>query len=191
MATKPLPSPEVIRQLLRYEPETGKLFWRSRPVEMFADGEKQSQHQNCAAWNAKHVGKEALIAISDGYRKGIIFGMRIRAHRAIWAIMTDEWPTRGMDIDHIDGNRANNAWLNLRPATRSQNNMNAGVRADNRSGFKGVGFHVASGLWYARVTVSRRVISLGYHKSFEAAVAARIEGEKRHFGKFSSLNRTV
>jgi len=30
MAAKALPSPEVLRQLLRYEPDTGKLFWRER-----------------------------------------------------------------------------------------------------------------------------------------------------------------
>lgn len=161
-----------VLSLLSYDPSTGMFAWVNSSIP------------------TKHNGKPAG-TIKDGYIQIKVFGRVYRAHHLAWLIMTGEWPTTDRDVEHHDGDRSNNAWLNLRPATRSQNNMNAGVRADNRSGFKGVGFHVASGLWYARVTVSRRVISLGYHKSFEAAVAARIEGEKRHFGKFSSLNRTV
>ena len=35
MAPKALPSPEVLRQLLCYEPDTGKLFWKERSRDMF------------------------------------------------------------------------------------------------------------------------------------------------------------
>ena len=38
MANKPLPTPEVLRQLLTYDPETGKLFWAQRGAEWFTDG---------------------------------------------------------------------------------------------------------------------------------------------------------
>lgn len=38
MSTKPIPSPELLRKLLRYDHETGKLFWRERPVEIRGGG---------------------------------------------------------------------------------------------------------------------------------------------------------
>lgn len=46
MAPKPLPSPELLRKLLRYEPVTGKLYWRERSVEHFRDS---------AARKASHI----------------------------------------------------------------------------------------------------------------------------------------
>ena len=38
MATKPIPTPEQLRQLVRYEADTGKLFWLPRDVSWFTDG---------------------------------------------------------------------------------------------------------------------------------------------------------
>src|SRR5690625_5199426 len=54
MADKILPTPEQLRELLRYEPETGKLYWKARPAELFKD--KRSH----GAWNARYAGKEAF-----------------------------------------------------------------------------------------------------------------------------------
>ncbi len=41
-------------------------------------------------------------------------------------------------VDHIDHNRANNNYLNLRWVTRSINNRNALIRKDNKTGLQGV-----------------------------------------------------
>jgi len=38
-------TPELLRQLLRYEPETGKLFWKARTPDMFQDGQKSKEHR--------------------------------------------------------------------------------------------------------------------------------------------------
>lgn len=43
-------------------------------------------------------------------------------HRAAWLIVTGSWPNHG--VDHRDGDRSNNKWANLRPATQSQNRQN-------------------------------------------------------------------
>lgn len=101
-------------------------------------------------------------------------------------IQTGDWPPRDRDVEHRNRNRADNAWSNLRLATRSQNNMNTGLRSDNKSGQKGVGRRQDTGRWYARITVDRRVILLGHFDSFDDAVAARRAAERRYFGPFAA-----
>lgn len=60
---------ETVRQLIRYEPDTGKLFWLERPREFF------KTEASCKSWNKRFAGKEALISYDrDGYRVGGIFG---------------------------------------------------------------------------------------------------------------------
>ena len=49
---KDIASPDQLIKLLRYDPETGKLFWRPRPVGMFRDGGKTAAH-SCAVWNKR------------------------------------------------------------------------------------------------------------------------------------------
>ena len=45
---------EIIRKLLDYDPETGKLTWRARDRKWF------KSDRDCNAWNAKLSGKEAF-----------------------------------------------------------------------------------------------------------------------------------
>ena len=56
--------------------------------------------------------------------------------RLIWEMRTGEDPVA--QIDRIDGDRLNNRWNNLRPATNGTNIWNSKLRKDNASGFKGV-----------------------------------------------------
>jgi len=68
MANHQLPSPDILRQLLSYDPETGKLMWLKRPADMFPSG------RIAASWNARLAGKEAFTATTGGYFVGGIFG---------------------------------------------------------------------------------------------------------------------
>lgn len=124
--------------------------------------------------------------VKDGYVVIILFGRQYRAQHLAWLFMTGKWPPLDRDLEHEDRNRANNAWINLRLATRSQNNMNAGLRSDNKSGQKGVGLRKDTGQWYARITVERKIILLGHFRSFSEAVAARQAAERRYFGEFAA-----
>ena len=49
---------DMLRKLVSYDPATGILTWKHRPVEMFRDGKQSAQH-NTAIWNGKHAGKPA------------------------------------------------------------------------------------------------------------------------------------
>ncbi len=178
MATKPLPSPEVLRQLLRYEPDTGKLFWRDRPLCMFPDA------RAWRSWNTRYAGKEAFTASNlNGYRHGNIFGRLHRAHRVIWAMETGSWPKKM--IDHIDGDRARNCFSNLREATASSNQHNKKTQANNTSGFKGASWDKRCKKWQATIKSRGKQKHLGHFDSPEAAHAAYCEAAQGLHGEFA------
>lgn len=178
MASKALPSPEVLRQLLRYEPETGKLFWLPRPDDRFAT------RMQAKTWNTRFADKQAFTAMAAGYPHGRIHGKVHLAHRVIWAMQTGSWPTN--QVDHINGEKADNTWANLREATGAQNQWNKGARKDCASGYKGV--RRVRSKWQARLRTNGHTIQIGGFDTAEDAFAAYCEESARQRGEFS---RTV
>lgn len=63
-------------------------------------------------------------SIRNGYIRIDIGGKRYSAHRLIWEAFNGEFSEDGV-IDHIDGNRSNNALSNLRLVSQSDNMYNA------------------------------------------------------------------
>jgi hypothetical protein len=121
---------------------------------------------------------------ASGHIRIRIDGRLYSAHRLAFLTMTGRWPEN--DVDHIDGNPADNRWCNLRPATHAENARNQRTRTDNTSGVPGVGWHAASGKWQARIKVNGRFIHLGLFVELEDAVAARRAAELEPFGEFSA-----
>lgn len=161
-----LPSPHELRQRLRYEPQTGKLYWL--PLSP-ADAD-------AARFNAKHAGREAFTHIgAAGYRRGGFHGHQYTAHRVIWALVHGEWPPE--DIDHINGDRADNRIENLRAVSRGENGRNRGRDRRNASGVTGV-FHLApDDVWVAHITVDRKRKHIGRFKDRDEAIRARQAAE--------------
>lgn len=157
-------------ELLDYDPLTGIFRWK---ISTNSRGKRIQP------------GDEAG-TLKDGYTQIKVFGRFYRAQHLAWLIMTGDWPPIDIDIDHENRNRSDNAWLNLRLATRTQNNMNAGLRIDNKSGCKGVSWRAEIGKWHARIKVQRRVILLGNFSSLDDAVAARRAAERQYFGDFAA-----
>lgn len=87
--------------------------------------------------------------------------------------------------DHRNGNGLDNRISNLRPATRSQNCMNARMMKNNVTGVKGVTWDSSNRKWRAVIQVDYRQISLGRFSSLEEARAARERGEQQYFGDFT------
>lgn len=188
MATRQLPSPEVLRQLLRYEPDTGKLFWRPRPAVMFKSGKgRYSAERNATIWNTRFAGQEAFTALlSNGYPHGTIFGCQQRAHRVIWAIVHGREPK--VHIDHINGDKADNRIVNLREADASENKYNIGIRTDNKSGYKGVHWFRERGRWIAGIRCQGKSQHLGYFDTPEEAARAYDAAARELHGAFAWLN---
>lgn len=178
MAKTDLPTPEELRKLLRYEPDTGKLFWRARSVALFSSTGRRSANHACALWNSRFAGKEAFTADDGGgYKSGGIFCRLHRAHRVIWALHHDEWPTH--EIDHINGVKDDNRIVNLRDVSHIENSRNTRRSSNNTSGHMGVGWNKARGKWEARIKVGRQIY-LGLFDVFEDAVAARKAAEIKY-----------
>lgn len=169
---KSLPSPELLRKLLRYEPDTGKLFWRERPRELFkSDG-------SFKRWKSKFAGKEAFSGFDDGYKRGYIFGVKFWAHRVCYAIFFGKWPSG--QIDHINGIKSDNRIINIRDVSCSENLKNKRLQRNNTSGVCGVYFYKPTEKWGASIKLNKRSKHLGYFHKIEDAIAARKAAEVKY-----------
>ena len=163
MTAKNLPPVEELRKLLRYEPETGKLFWRKRGNTTFDN---------------IYAGKEALSALTyNGYRRGTILGQSVYAHRAIWKIATGEEPPQ---IDHINHSKADNRWENLRATNSEGNAKNHPMYSNNTSGVTGVSRCSRRNQWQVSIRANGKSVYLGRFHRKEDAIKARLEAEIRY-----------
>lgn len=106
------------------------------------------------------------------------------AHRIVWLLINGQWPKE--QIDHINNDRADNRFANLREASVSENMRNMGMSIRNTSSVKGVSFHKGTGKWRARVELNRKEISLGYFDSIDDAEQAAMAARDRLHGEFAN-----
>jgi hypothetical protein len=163
--TRTLPI-DYLRKRLRYEPDTGKLFW--------LDYEGMPQK-----WRTRYVGKEALASLSrKGYKKGKIGGVDCYAHRVAYALHHTEWPSD--QIDHVNGVKTDNRIINLRVVTNQENNRNVPMRRNNSSGVTGVCWDKRVSKWRANVVVGGKFKHLGYFDTVEEAAAVRKAASEKY-----------
>lgn len=172
MAVKDLPEKSDLLQLLRYEPDTGKLFWRERDVSLFPAKAALRSIALCRLWNARYAYQEAFTSLNDGYRHGSIMGSNYKAHRVIWRMVTGCAPDQ---IDHINGNRADNRIENLRDVSLPENARNRQLPVNNTSGVIGVYFWKKGEIEYWVAQVGEKQSK--YFQTFDDAVAARKAAE--------------
>jgi len=142
---------------LKYSPEDGHFRWIKRIAPK------------------TRVGGIAGTIRKDGYVQLSLSGKHYLAHRLALLYMTGELPE---EVDHINGNRADNRAKNLRKASRAENGSNIRApKANNTSGYLGVTFSAKRSKWQAQITVNRKHMNLGLYNSpieaHEAYVAAK------------------
>jgi hypothetical protein len=157
----------VLKEKLRYDPETGEFVWLVPDSNRVKPG--------AVAGYTQH-----------GYVKIQLLGKSYLAHRLAFLYMTGSHPVS--QVDHVNRNRGENRWTNLREATPAENTRNAKRRTDNTSGYKGVYWHAIMGKWKALIRANRGTIHIGYFDTArEAAIAYVLESLELH-GSFSPYN---
>ena len=157
MNTKARITAERLRDLLSYDPQTGEFRW-VRPTT-----------------RSVRVGDVAGSS-GPGYVGIFIDGYRYYAHRLAWLHMTGAFPRQ--QLDHINGDRRDNRFSNLRECSGSQNQQNRAANKANRTGLVGVCLHKRSGKFQAQITVQGKTRALGMFADPQAAHAAYLDAKR-------------
>lgn len=164
---------ELLNALLSLDPVTGKLTWRRRNRDLFANPSRAE------CWNSKYASKEAFTADKgNGYRTGRIGKRNYLAHRVVWALQHGKWPD--YQIDHINGQRSDNRPANLRDVPESENHRNVGQRVNHASGVTGVYWHKQISKWIANIVVDGKTKYLGAYVDKAEAAEAYEDAKLKH-----------
>ncbi len=145
-----------LKELLRYSKKTGAFV---RKID-------------CRRHKA---GTQSGSVTTLGYVEVQVDGARYLGHRLAFLYVTGRWPEN--DVDHRNGNRADNAWRNLRDvphAVNQQNRRKPTVR--NQTGLLGVSPKRAK--FAANICVKGRQTSLGVFLTPEAAHTAYLKAKR-------------
>jgi hypothetical protein len=155
---------DELRRYMTYDPETG-VFVRTGLVK-----------------TSKRAGSVVGRIDQKGYRVTMIRYHYYLLHRVAWLFHYGQWPPA--DIDHINGDRADNRISNLRLATRKENSRNRKLHYTNTSGFRGVTWDRSKMRWKAKITVNGKSRTLGNYVDIADAAAAYEKAAAVHYGEF-------
>ena len=116
------------------------------------------------------AGALATFAHSRGYLSVAVARKQYLAHRIIFMMVNGYWPEH---VDHINHNKADNRWNNLREVQQEVNNRNMPKQANSATGYVGVSYMKARNKYRAYITVNSKAKHLGSFDTVEEAVAAR------------------
>jgi hypothetical protein len=137
---------EKLKEYFNYDAETG-LFTRIKKTN-----------------NKVKLGQVAGANSNQRYIEIKIEYIKYQSHRLAWLYMTGEMPKEL--IDHINCNKHDNRWCNLREATPLENSQNKRVaKINNSSGYLGVCFSKTkkSNPYRAVITANNKYYGLGYY----------------------------
>lgn len=143
-----------LHEEMRYDPETGQFWWKKQ-------GKTKRRQLEKPIGTLAHNGY-LTVRLKDYKCYGL--------HRIAFLYMTGSMPTEW--VDHINGERSDNRWCNLRAATSSENKQNLAptklMGAFKRGGNK----------WYSSITVNGVTHKLGSFNSAEEAHAAYLAAKE-------------
>jgi ribosomal protein L35 len=152
---------DLVKELFDYR--DGQLYWRKKS-------------------NKRHgIDKPAGTLNSTGYCVITINGKKIHAHRLVWLWHGLELPAM---LDHINRDTTDNRIENLRAATYVTNSYNSKIKADNKSGVKGVSWCNTYNKWIVQIYANKKKLS-GRFKTMDEAVAFAQTKRKELHGEFA------
>lgn len=144
---------ERLKTLVNYDAQTGVFTWNL-------------SRRRCRS------GDRTGCRMKNGYVCIRLDDILYTAHRLAWLYMTGAWPTA--QVDHINNDRADNRFCNLREATNAQNAQNR-KRKDNKSGFPGV--RKENNKWLAEIKLNYASRRLGLFDTPEQAYDAYLKAK--------------
>jgi hypothetical protein len=143
-----------LKELLHYDPDTGVFKWLVKRKGI-------RDYDNAGSIN------------NYGYLIIVIDGVKYKGHRLAWLFMHGECPE---EIDHIDRNKSNNVFSNLRACTHSQNmaNQDAENVYQHRDKF------------LASVKHNGKMVYGGTHDTYEEAKAVATRLKQELFGEYAN-----
>lgn len=155
-----------LKTLLQYDPLTGK--W----LRLYASR------------GTSHKGWFSGSPDRRGYLRLELKGKTYKSHRLAWLYMTGDWPSQY--IDHINQNKSDNTFSNLRDVSLSINQLNKKKYSlEKTSSFVGVNFKKKLNKWRACITYKYHVYHLGYfnteleaHYAYENKLQSILKGEE-------------
>jgi hypothetical protein len=133
------------RRVFSYNPETGEI----------------------ARLNGQFKG--TIKSIKGGYFRTDVKGCNVQVHHIAWMLHHDLLPDPTKVIDHIDGNKLNNAIDNLREITQREN-------LNNNKKFRETGIpsgceQLKSGKWICRIAINGVIVTLQKRSTLEEVLA--------------------
>ncbi len=163
LMAKQIITAERLRELLHYNPDTGIFTWKAN-------------RQGGGAT----PGKKAGYVTTTGYVQIGVDRVGYLAHRLAWLYMTGAFPA--LHIDHINGSRTDNRWLNIRNVNFVTNaqNIRKAMNSNKSSGMLGVSLYKRTGRWQAQISVGGTPKPLGYFNTPEEAYSAYLAAKRVH-----------
>ncbi|MDD4242820.1 MAG: HNH endonuclease [Bacilli bacterium] len=156
-----------LKEIILYEPLTGLFYWK--------------------VWKS---GRRMHIPIGtktgSGYLVTTINYKQYSLHRLAFLYMEGAFPPE--QVDHIDNNKLNNCWDNLRHANMYQNAQNKPIGLSNTSGVKGVCWDKHNNRWKASIDYNGKVKHVGLFKDKKDAIDAIIEFRNKKHLEFANYN---
>lgn len=149
---------ERLKEVLRYEPDTGLFYWKVSTAQRVKVGQK-----------AGGMDKYGYIVI-------VIDKVPYKAHRLAWLYVYGKWPVG--DIDHIHGVRYDNRISQIRDVSRSANLYNQ-HRAKKNSLAGVLGVSKSGSSFVARIGIGGKCKYLGTYKTADEAHSAYLEAREK------------
>lgn len=124
------------------------------------------------------MGEDATVVHSAGYLSVRVGGKDYLAHRLAFVYVTGSFPPD--QVDHINQNKSDNSWANLRAVDNQTNHQNEPRSNNNTSGVTGVCLHKPTSKYRAYIMVNRKHIHLGLFDTVEEAKLAREEANIKY-----------
>ncbi len=142
-----------LKEVLYYDPDTGAFTWKITKSSLATKG------------------KTAGTLSPGGYRSIQVDGKHYQASALANLYIEGFLPEH--EMDHINRDRDNNKWKNIRHVSHSCNVRNRGMQKNNTSGVTGVRWVQRRSAWYSWIATKH----LGSFKHKTAAVLKRWEAE--------------